>query len=43
MLHDYDRKNLGELGLQVETLLTLDPSHPGKLRAIGGAAARNEN
>jgi hypothetical protein len=36
-LNDYDRKNLGELGPQVETLLTLDPFHPGKLRAIGGA------
>jgi hypothetical protein len=36
-LNDYDRKNLGELCPQVETLLALDPSHPGKLRAIGGA------
>ena len=36
-LNDYDRKNLSDLGPQVETLLTLDPSHPGKLRAIGGA------
>ena len=36
-LNDFDRKNLGDLGPQVETLLTLDTSHPGKLRAIGGA------
>ena len=36
-LNDYDHKNLGELGPQIETLLNLDPSHPGKLRAIGRA------
>jgi len=36
-LIDYDRKNLGDLSPQVETLLTLDPSHPGKLRTVGGA------
>lgn len=36
-LNDYDGKNLGNLGPLVEPLLTADPSHPGKLRAIGGA------
>ncbi len=36
-LNDYDRKNLGQLSPLVEPLLGLDPSHPGKLRAIGGA------
>jgi RecF/RecN/SMC family protein len=36
-LNDYDRKNLGQLSPLVEPLLTRDPSHPGKLRAIGGA------
>ena len=37
-LNDYDRKNLGALVPLVEPLLTGDPSHPGKLRTIGGAA-----
>ncbi|MDX8454911.1 hypothetical protein RFM98_19270 [Mesorhizobium sp. VK9D] len=36
-LNDYSLKNLGQLVPLVEPLLTLDPSHPGKLRAIGGA------
>lgn len=36
-LNDYSMKNLGQLVPLVEPLLTLDPSHPGKLRAIGGA------
>jgi hypothetical protein len=39
-LNDYDGKTLGQLGPQVEPLLTNDPSHPGKLRAIGGAVNR---
>ena len=34
-LSDYDGKNLGELGPKVESMLTADPSHPGKLRSIG--------
>ncbi len=34
-ISDYDGKNLGQLGPQVEPLLTADPSHPGKLRSIG--------
>lgn len=33
----YDGKTLGQLGPQVEPLLTNYPSHPGKLRATGGA------
>src|SRR5262245_51231267 len=37
-LNDYSLKNLGHLAPLVEPLLTRDPSHPGKLRAIGGAA-----
>lgn len=36
-LNDYDNRTLGYLGPLVEPLLTLDPSHPGKLRTIGGA------
>ena len=36
-LNDYSLKNLGHLAPVVEPLLTRDPSHPGKLRAIGGA------
>jgi hypothetical protein len=36
-LNDYERKNLGDLVPKVEPLLTFDPSHAGKLRAIGGA------
>jgi hypothetical protein len=36
-LNDYDNKNLGHLCPLVEPLLTGDPSHPGKLRTIGGA------
>jgi hypothetical protein len=36
-LNDYSLKNLGHLAPLVEPLLTLDPSHPGKLRAMGGA------
>ncbi|QOZ36995.1 ATP-binding protein [Bradyrhizobium sp. CCBAU 53421] len=36
-LLDYDKKTLGHLGPQVEPLLTQDPSHPGKLRALGSA------
>jgi recombinational DNA repair ATPase RecF len=36
-LNDYDNKNLGHLSPLVEPLLALDPSHPGKLRTIGGA------
>lgn len=36
-LNDYDRKNLGQIGPLVEPLLLRDPSHPGKLRTIGGA------
>jgi hypothetical protein len=36
-LNDYDRKNLGYLALLVEPLLVHDASHPGKLRALGGA------
>jgi CspA family cold shock protein len=36
-LNDYDGKTLGQLGPQVEPLLTNEPSHLGKLRAIGGA------
>ena len=36
-LNDYDKKNLGHLGPLVEPLLTHDASHPGKLRALGGA------
>jgi hypothetical protein len=36
-LNDYGGKTLGQLGPQVEPLLTNDPSHPSKLRAIGGA------
>jgi hypothetical protein len=34
-ISDYDGKNLGQIGPQVEPLLTADPSHPGKLRSIG--------
>jgi hypothetical protein len=36
-LLDYDKKNLGQIGPLVEPLLTQDPSHPGKLRALGAA------
>jgi hypothetical protein len=36
-LSDYKNKNLRQLCLQVEPLLTGDPSHCGKLRTIGGA------
>jgi hypothetical protein len=36
-LNDYDRKTLGQIGPLVEPLLLRDPSHPGKLRTIGGA------
>ncbi|MBZ9944498.1 AAA family ATPase [Mesorhizobium sp. BR1-1-13] len=36
-LNDYGLKNLGHLAPLVEPLLTRDPSHAGKLRAIGGA------
>lgn len=36
-LNDYSLKNLGHLAPQIEPLLTRDPSHAGKLRAIGGA------
>ena len=36
-LNDYSLKNLGHLAPLVEPLLTGDPSHPGKLRALGGA------
>jgi hypothetical protein len=36
-LNGYDNKNLGHLCPLVEPLPALDPSHPGKLRAIGGA------
>jgi hypothetical protein len=36
-LNDYDNKNLGHLCPLVEPLLALDPSHPGKLRTLGGA------
>jgi hypothetical protein len=36
-LNDYGLKNLGHLAPNVEPLLTRDASHPGKLRAIGGA------
>lgn len=36
-LNDYDQRNLGQLTPLVEPLLGRDPSHPGKLRAIGGA------
>ncbi|MGN6285525.1 MAG: AAA family ATPase [Afipia sp.] len=36
-LGDYSQKNLGYLVPLVETLLVADPSHPGKLRTIGGA------
>jgi hypothetical protein len=36
-LNDYSLKNLGHLAPPVEPLLTRDPSHSGKLRAIGGA------
>jgi hypothetical protein len=36
-LNDYDNRNLGHLCPLVEPLLTVDPSHPGKLRTIGGA------
>jgi len=35
-LIDYSNRNLGQLGPQVEPLLTRDASHPGKLRTIGG-------
>ena len=34
-LSDYDGKNLGQIEPKVEPLLTVDPSHPGKLRSIG--------
>lgn len=34
-LSDYDGKNLGQLEPKVEPLLTVDASHPGKLRSIG--------
>ena len=34
-ISDYDGKNLGQLEPKVESLLTADPSHPGKLRSIG--------
>lgn len=36
-LNDYSLKNLGHLAPLVEPLLTRDPSHAGKLRAVGGA------
>ncbi|WP_458759165.1 hypothetical protein ACSVBT_00675 [Afipia sp. TerB] len=36
-LGDYSQKNLGYLVPLVEPLLVADPSHPGKLRTIGGA------
>ena len=36
-LNDFDRKNLGHLSPLVEPLLVHDASHPGKLRALGGA------
>lgn len=36
-INDYANKTLGELVPQVQPLLTKDASHPGKLRAIGGA------
>ncbi|RVI34231.1 AAA family ATPase [Sinorhizobium meliloti] len=36
-LNDYSLKNLGHLAPNVEPFLTRDPSHAGKLRAIGGA------
>jgi hypothetical protein len=36
-ISDYDGQNLGALSPKVETLLTKDPSHPGKLRAFADA------
>lgn len=36
-LTDHDGKTLGQLSPSVEPLLTVDPSHPGKLRTIGAA------
>jgi hypothetical protein len=37
VISDYDNKNLGWLNPRVEPLLSQDPSHPGKLRAIAAA------
>lgn len=37
VISEYDGKNLGWLTPRVEPLLTIDPSHPGKLRAIASA------
>lgn len=34
-ISNYDGQNLGQLSPKVEPLMTRDPSHPGKLRAVG--------